>query len=945
MRLRALFLNIFILCAAGSAAQPKHIFNRFTRESGLMSSTIQDMQQADDGSLWLASWGGLYCFDGDHFSNYRIEIPDEQGNPRSNRFTNIEKDADGTLWTLAYDNSLYRIDTRHARLEPVGIPGYRIDSLGGLADGRIYLLARDNTVLIQEAPGTTGGSAFSPLVVLQADSSLHSVYEDASGRMWIMSDRGLYLEDRKICADAVFCALERDGEIWFGAEAGGILAWDGNTLRRMQTRLSADIRLLAELLEPEEILIGTLTEGAYLYRPDRQRLTPAGACSYPAGKLRAIRGDGQLWIYSESGGLDWFDPERKRLVPFFNPDIQQGWNHESRIACVLQDAQGNLWISSYLGGLEEVVFPQDRFHFKNFTQAESISPSGSVRALCEYGGGQILAATRDGKLHLLDSDWESRWQIDLGTSAYSLSRDGNGTVWAGTRGSGLAEIPRQEQRPGGQARFHRRTDNYYGNDADEIFHLQEGVRKRLWIGSFDEGLSYLDLADSARRFISKKNRLTFPTEERNRIRCIAFDDSGNIYAGGTIGLFVCSNPEADPEEMRFTPFSRIRNYDIQDLVVSSRSGLYACSYGNGFLAFDSWDPDSGFKAYTVEEGMLSNFIISAAEDRGGNIWIATEGGLNRFNPFTGSLIGYSYERLGFPMRFNEGSILRTSDGRLCFNTNAGIFYFDPEEISNSSFVPRLQIRSCTAGQRQLDPDSGGIRLRAGEQLSLEFVAIDMTGPGRILYSWQLDDTEDAWTFAGKTHRLQLGPFKPGRHQLRIRSTNGDGVPVENVRSLDIDVAPPLPLSRGAMALYLLLALGAGTGLLLRRRKRDGEAAEPANPYLDGLSGDDRKLVAQLLDFLSEHLDDGALDMDAIAEAMNMSRSALFKKTKTLTDRTPMDILHELRFARAQELVASGGYTISQIAYMTGFNDAHYFSKVFKKQFGMTPTEYRNATRP
>ena len=925
------------------AAQPNHIFNRFTRESGLTSSTIQDMKQDGDGSLWLASWGGLYRFDGDRFTNYRTDIPDDRGNPRSNRFTNIEKDAAGRLWTLAYDNSLYRIDTGRARLEPAEIPGHSIDSIGGLPDGRIYLLARDNTVLLQGPSEDSGaGSEFSPIAVLPADSSLHGIYEDSSRQLWLMTDRGLYLEGRQVGTEPAFCALERNGKLYFGTTGGGILLQDGDTVRRMQTRLSADIRLLAELPDPGEILVGTLDEGFFIYRPDRSVLTSAGSCSYPVGKLQAIRGDGRLWIYSESGGLDWYDPGLKRLVPFFNTDIQQGWNHENRIACVLQDAQGNLWISSYSGGLEEVVFLQDRFHFRPLAQTDSVSPAGSVRALHEYGDGELLSATRDGKIHLLDSGLAARRQIGLGTSAYSLFRDGDGTIWAGTRGGGLAEIPAQNRNPGGQVRFHRRSDSYYGANADEIFCLREGPRRRLWIGSFDDGLSYLDLADPARNFISKKNRLTFPTEERNRIRCIEFDEAGNLYAGGTIGLFVCGNPEAEPEEMHFVPFSRVHNYDIQDIVASSRSGLYACSYGSGFLAFDSRDPSSGFRAYTVDDGMLSNFILSAAEDDSGNIWIATEGGLNRLSPFTGSLIGYSYERLGFPMRFNEGSILRASDGRLFFNTNSGIFYFDPEEISNSSYVPPLQIRACHSGHRSFDADGGPVRLRAGEQLSLEFIAIDMTGPGHILYSWRLDGTEEDWTSLGREHLLHLGPFRQGRHTLYLRSTNGDGVPVDNLRRVEISVAPPLPLSRGAIALYLLLGLAAGLRLLPRRKQAGAGTAAPEHPCLAGLQGDDRRLVGSLLDLLSERLDDGALDMDAIAEAMSMSRSALFKKTKALTGRTPMDLLRELRFTRAQELIASDGYSISQVAYMTGFNDAHYFSKVFKKQCGMTPSEYREA---
>ena len=48
----------------------------------------------------------------------------------------------------------------------------------------------------------------------------------------------------------------------------------------------------------------------------------------------------------------------------------------------------------------------------------------------------------------------------------------------------------------------------------------------------------------------------------------------------------------------------------------------------------------------------------------------------------------------------------------------------------------------------------------------------------------------------------------------------------------------------------------------------------------------------------------------------------------------------MRIKRAGQLIESGEYNFSQVAYMTGFTDPKYFSKSFKKQMGMTPTEYK-----
>ena len=57
----------------------------------------------------------------------------------------------------------------------------------------------------------------------------------------------------------------------------------------------------------------------------------------------------------------------------------------------------------------------------------------------------------------------------------------------------------------------------------------------------------------------------------------------------------------------------------------------------------------------------------------------------------------------------------------------------------------------------------------------------------------------------------------------------------------------------------------------------------------------------------------------------------------------------MRVKRAVQLIGRGGMTLSQIAFMTGFNDPKYFSKCFKRQMGMTPSDYKdrleNENRP
>lgn len=80
----------------------------------------------------------------------------------------------------------------------------------------------------------------------------------------------------------------------------------------------------------------------------------------------------------------------------------------------------------------------------------------------------------------------------------------------------------------------------------------------------------------------------------------------------------------------------------------------------------------------------------------------------------------------------------------------------------------------------------------------------------------------------------------------------------------------------------------------------------------------------------------------MALAVDMSRSNFFRKLKSITGQSPIDFLKQMKMKRAVQLIESKEYNISEIAYMTGFNDAHYFSKCFKQAYGISPTEYKIA---
>ena len=93
--------------------------------------------------------------------------------------------------------------------------------------------------------------------------------------------------------------------------------------------------------------------------------------------------------------------------------------------------------------------------------------------------------------------------------------------------------------------------------------------------------------------------------------------------------------------------------------------------------------------------------------------------------------------------------------------------------------------------------------------------------------------------------------------------------------------------------------------------------------------------------VKENMGNSDFDKEQFAAAMNVSSSLLYKKIKALTDLSPTDFIKTARLEYAQQLLKSQRYNITEISEMCGFASAAYFSTVFKKQYGVAPSDYSN----
>lgn len=106
-----------------------------------------------------------------------------------------------------------------------------------------------------------------------------------------------------------------------------------------------------------------------------------------------------------------------------------------------------------------------------------------------------------------------------------------------------------------------------------------------------------------------------------------------------------------------------------------------------------------------------------------------------------------------------------------------------------------------------------------------------------------------------------------------------------------------------------------------------------------LSKYDKDFVKKINELIENNLDNDQFSIAYITQSLSVSRSLLHVKMKSLLNMSMGDYIRKKRLSKACELLLEG-YNVSDTAYKTGFSDPNYFSKSFKKEFGVNPTDYQ-----
>ena len=123
----------------------------------------------------------------------------------------------------------------------------------------------------------------------------------------------------------------------------------------------------------------------------------------------------------------------------------------------------------------------------------------------------------------------------------------------------------------------------------------------------------------------------------------------------------------------------------------------------------------------------------------------------------------------------------------------------------------------------------------------------------------------------------------------------------------------------------------------RRLREQFRIQERFKPEQSNLPSVEMAFIENLRQVIEENLQDENFDVEQLSSLLNMSRRQLLRKIKAISGRTPTELIKSMRLNKAYELIEKNTASISEIAFLVGFNNLSYFSKSFRGQFGIIPS--------
>lgn len=792
-------LEIFLLVSgANSWAQYQKPIVIGT-QNGLSSTKINNtITQDNEGFIWIGTEDGLNRYDGQKFIVYKKRDNDPLS-LKNNIVTTVFLDSQKYLW-IGTMMGLQYYDPQ--------LDCFRTKNFGGNIDE-----------LIQNKP-------------------ILCIFEDSMHNLWISIETlgvlkysfktqltSIYLSKQNggsLCSSSIrTIAEDTDANIWFGSLDQGITKFNPTEKQFYQYGISvgclktnAIIRIFP--LDNSNMILSTLDDGIYIYRKALDTFFKIKDKTTSFAFLKSK--DQSIIVGTEGVGLYRIKAQNGDIAEYSRMDIANKEITNSKIHCLFEDRNGNLWIGMYNDGIALLKRePQGFSSYRRSFENNNSLGYGQVTAITEDLEGNIWFATDGGGLTRLDRSVDT-YKRYINNSKYKLTLTDDavvqvicsqkGTIWAGTYTGGLC-------------RYNPESDNFtsYKHQpsanslpGNYIKSIVEDNHNNLWLATDGNGLSYFDIAKNKFTNYSKEDYKDLISDY---ITFLYLQGDSILWIGSYLGIGTYNI-----KHHRFCSFPnmKISNTSIYSITQDYRHKIWVgTSSGLFFL-----DKDQKIFSNNNLSEDIKNIAVLGIVPYKNVLWLATGRGIIKYNAETDKIEDYLNNNEIGGLNFIRSAYYKARSGEIFFGGSSGCYSFFPDNI-NEKPAPKVYITHLNILNTPIEPGreyngrvilqksleySDNIVLKYSENsFTLFYSAPQAVYPSSISYWCKMDGVDVHWsTFLPSQQSVTYANLPPGTYTFRIYASNISEQNDSNITQLIITILPPIWLTWWAKLLYVLIGI-------------------------------------------------------------------------------------------------------------------------------------------
>ena len=772
----------------------------FNTDNQLSSNLATQVFQDKSGFIWIATRNGLNTYDGYHITIIKKDMSNFLG-LNSNYINSIAQDEKEHI-LLGTNNSLLEFTGSEFLKIPM------LDSKGKeLATyvKQIYPLRNKDVAVATSGYGIMlkkqdEQKCHAMKGEVEKLKYIHKLLEDKRGRLWIITEDGkLYRKETNGRVTSHFTGTE------------GVGAQD----------------ILQDALG--NLYLASKNQGVYLLRAGSNafaRISNIG--NLPIDNIYISRNN-KLYIGSDGLGIYVYDPQTGFLQdnPLFSRLVNLA---KSKITSIIEDNQGNIWVSMLQKGVFMQSNIQNDFNYMGFRLGNrNVIGENCVTSLSINQGNQVWVGTDKDGLYLFNIATRSVEGHFLNqNTVLTLCKDQQGRTWVGTYTDGLGYMD-------AAGSFHP-VDLGISKSVG-IFDIKQDPQGNIWIATMGKGLFCLQKDGSRRNYKTKygaDNNLKINCLPNNYLIKLSFSNDGNhLYVATSVGL-ACLDRKQNSWTSTFKGINCLNKNRFSHCVfVDSKDQVW---YGTEDGAF-CFDFRKGIepKHYSTANGLTDNSVASITEDYQGNIWIGTIKGLNKLALKSGTITKFYAESGLQSNEFSDASVCTTQDGKtILMGGSGGLNWFQADQVRQHPWQAKVVISGFILNNKMVTPGmkSGSYTItdnwstfsrdfqlsHEDNTFTLQLSTLTYNDVEQISYVYSING--DAWrTVPAGQNELAFSHLAPGRYKYRIKAIcNGYETPV---KEFTITIHPAWYASIWAKLFYLLLLIAA-IMLYLRHRKHQME---------------------------------------------------------------------------------------------------------------------------